>query len=223
VSDVPAILRSWPGWDAAVEALRQHAEQHGNRARLAAEELRNRYRDVPAAMVLDSVASRQRKYATTVRPFVRRYLEANPSLTLRTLSVDGARGPALSRNGEPDTVKNVAIGLVRFADERGLSETEAVRVWADATGGIVAAHRLDPYVGRVKGIGIALFAYLRMLAGADGLKPDVRVRQGIQRLGFPVVYSEVALLQLGAAIAPLANLTLSELDQLLWLSEAAKN
>ena len=43
-------------------------------------------------MVIDAVASRQRKYEETVRPFVRHYLEANPSLTLRDISADGARG-----------------------------------------------------------------------------------------------------------------------------------
>ena len=89
---VPAIFRSWPGWDAAVRALRHRAEQHGAFARVASEELRSRYRNVPTAMVIDAVASRQRKYEETVRPFVRHYLEANPSLTLRDISADGARG-----------------------------------------------------------------------------------------------------------------------------------
>jgi hypothetical protein len=220
VGDVETILRSWPGWDAAVRALTQHAERHGSRARAASEELRSRYRDVPAAMVIDAVASRQRKYQSTVQPFVQRYLDQHPSLTLRDLSLTGAQGTALSRRGEPQTVQDTALGLLRFADEHTLSETEAVRAWGEATNGLTHAHRLDPYVGSVRGIGVALFAYLRMLAGADGLKPDVRVRNGFARLGFPVLYSDVALLHLAAVTAPLADLTLCELDQLLWLSDS---
>ena len=71
-------------------------------------------------------------------------------------------------------------------------------------------------MGAVSGIGIALFAYLRMRSGADGLKPDVRVRKHLARLGFPSPQGEVALVLLGEAVAEEAGIRRLELDQLLW-------
>ena len=42
----------------------------------------------------------------------------------------------------------------------------------------------ERFVGATNGIGPALFAYLRMRSGADALKPDLRVRESLNRLGF---------------------------------------
>ncbi len=122
------------------------------------------------------------------------------------------------RAGEGETMRGVAAGLVRYCDDHGLDTEAGVRSWADATAGLVEVHRLDPFVGEVKGIGPALFAYLRMRAGGDGLKPDVRVRRALKHVGFNPPAGDVALLRIGAGAASELDVSLLELDQLLWWS-----
>jgi hypothetical protein len=68
----------------------------------------------------------------------------------------------------------VAGGLARYGDAHGLSEENAATAWGRATAGLDLVPHLDPYLGRMDGIGVALFTYMRMLCGADTLKPDVR-------------------------------------------------
>lgn len=78
------------------------------------------------------------------------------------------------------------------------------------------APALDPYVGAVKGIGIALFCYMRMRAGGDALKPDVRVRLALQSLGFDIPAGEAALLVMASTLAYELGIDRLVLDQILW-------
>jgi hypothetical protein len=88
--------------------------------------------------------------------------------------------------------------------------------WADSVRGLEHAHRLDPVVGAVPGIGPALFAYLRMRCGADALKPDLRVAKALRRLGFTVPGDSHSIMVLARAAAAEINFSLLSLDQLLW-------
>ena len=142
-----------------------------------------------------------------------------PDLTLRQL----ADGDADSGMGLPterwSTIRGVATGFEHYRADRpelNLSDDAVVTAWAMSVEPVRLTPRLDPYVGAVSGIGIALFAYLRMRSGADGLKPDVRVRKHLARLGFPSPQGEVALVLLGEAVAEEAGIRRLELDQLLW-------
>lgn len=56
-------------------------------------------------------------------------------------------------------------------------------------------------VGCVKGIGLALFAFMRMRSGADVIKPDIRVKKAMVSLGFVVSNDDHALLVLAKAAA----------------------
>jgi hypothetical protein len=67
----------------------------------------------------------------------------------------------------------------------------------------------------VKGIGPALFAYMRMRSGADALKPDLRVARALRELGFPVPADQHAIIVVAHAAADDANISLLLLDQLL--------
>ena len=71
-------------------------------------------------------------------------------------------------------------------------------------------------MGCVKGIGIALFAYMRMRSGADAIKPDVRVRKSLRSLGFVVPGDDHAVLVLAKAAAIEIGVSRLVLDQLLW-------
>jgi hypothetical protein len=214
--ELVGLLRSRPGWTEAMERLRELRDERGT---VAAEEARgyaNRYEGRRGAMVFDVVASRQRRYTTRVVSMVERFSNDRSDLSLRALATEGPGVGWGLRSGEGETMQNVASGLGRYCDDHGLDDEAGVRAWAAATTSVVDAHRLDPYVGSVSGIGPALFAYLRMRSGGDGIKPDVRVRKALNDLGFGVPPGDAALLRLAAGVAAECGISLLELDQMLW-------
>ena len=71
-------------------------------------------------------------------------------------------------------------------------------------------------MGSVSGIGVALFAYLRMFGGADAIKPDVRVRKALLRAGLSVADGPVAVLTMAEAMAEEVGLGELVFDQLCW-------
>lgn len=67
----------------------------------------------------------------------------------------------------------------------------------------------------MKGIGPALFAYLRMRCGADALKPDLRVHAALRGLGFEVENEVHTMLVVAHAVAVELEISRLTLDQLL--------
>ena len=68
-------------------------------------------------------------------------------------------------------------------------------------------------------IGLALFAYLRMLCGADTLKADLRVAAALQRAGLPLAdNADTGTIAIAAQLTAAAlGVRLIHLDQLpLW-------
>jgi len=61
-------------------------------------------------------------------------------------------------------MRSVADGLLRFGvdNDLGDDDDDATEAWAGAVEALEVIPSLDPYVGSVKGIGVALFCYLRM-------------------------------------------------------------
>ena len=219
-SPLLALMRLQPGWELAAEQLRVLLNERTGRSE-GVDGYAAVYAHARAAMVFDVVASHRRRYREVVVPAVRRFREQWPDLTLRQL----ADGDADSGLGLPperwSTIKGVATGFEHYRADRpelvSLSDDALVADWAMSVEPVRLTPRLDPYVGAVSGIGIALFAYLRMRSGADGLKPDVRVRKHLARLGFPSPQGEAGLLLLlGEAVAEEAGISRLELDQLLW-------
>jgi len=118
-------------------------------------------------MVFDVVASRQRRYEQRVLPMVERFARSDPARSLHALATCGPQASGL-RNGEAETMQEDEAALVRFGQDHGLADDDAIaREWALSVADLEHAHDLDPYVGGCKGIGTALFAYLRMRSGAD--------------------------------------------------------
>jgi hypothetical protein len=169
-----------------------------------------------AAMVFDVVASRRRVYLSRVRRLVADFEQRPAAASLAALASNGP-GPGLSlMSTEAITVKQVAAGLHRYCEERQLDDDHGVAQWAVSTEPLRFAPRLDNYVGSVSGIGVALFAYLRMRSGADAIKPDRRVRGSLNRMGFNLPPGEVALLLLAEGAAEELGVTRLALDQVLW-------
>jgi hypothetical protein len=214
------VLRERPEWSGAVARLRQLYAQGGAAAREEAARYGQKYARQRGAMVVDVVASRQRSYLSRVRHIVNGWREEAREPTLAWLAAnppDGARLGLMAT--EPQTMRQVAENLVAFAHGRGLDEDGGCRTWAEEVDGLEHAHRLDPVVGGVSGIGLALFAYMRMRCGAKALKPDGRVRRELRRLGFQVPAGEHAILVVAKAAAAELAVDLLVLDQLLWWAQ----
>ena len=105
------------------------------------------------------------------------------------------------------------------------NDDEIVRQWAAATEGLEVAHELDTFVGKTKGIGTALFSYLRMRSGGNSIKPDVRVRTKLHEFGFSpfIPQDAIGLFVLARTVASEINVSMLVLDQLLWGPEVAKS
>jgi hypothetical protein len=211
------ILRQRPEWPSAVSKLRDLAAAGGEGARAAASRYSQVYAGRRGAMVVDVVASRQRNYERRVLPLVDRWAASVPEPTLAALS---ATPPEAKNFGlqasEPKTMRTVAENLLALSTDLDVSEDEACRVWADSVQGLEHAHRLDPIVGGVSGIGPALFAYMRMRCGANALKPDQRVAAALSDLGFSVPGDGHSTIVIARAAAAEIGFDLLTLDQLLW-------
>ena len=209
-------LSALPQWAEAMTGLRALHDRHGAEAQQRAAKYSERYQGLRAVMIFDVVASRQRRYEARVLPMVEIFARTSAASSLRTLA---EQGPGLGhglRTDEGATMRAVASGLVRFATEHDLNDDDATRAWAESAAPFEHAPKLEPYVGSAKGIGPALFAYLRMRSGADALKPDLRVRDGLNRLGFNVPSDEHAILIVAHAAATELAVSRLVLDQLLW-------
>lgn len=217
VSPLLAALRARPGWDVAMTELRGFwkARQPGVETddTVAYSAVYSARR---AAMVFDVVASRQRDYLRKVRALVADFERRPAAADLAALA---SNGPGLGLSLMPQeaiTVKLVAAGLHQYCEERELDDDHGVAHWAASTEPLRFAPRLDSYVGSVSGIGVALFAYLRMRSGADAIKPDLRVRRSLNRMGFNVPPGENALLLLAEGAAEELGVARLALDQVLW-------
>ncbi len=214
---VVKLLERSENWHNGLEELRARLALGGEQAKIAAESYANRFEGRRSEMVFDVVVSRRRNYTKRVTKLVAdfgRIPAARSLVDLATIGVDDFAG--LTRT-EPTTIRNVAAGLVRFGEENGFDDEDACcRAWAVSVAPIEHVHGLDRYVGQVSGIGPALFAYLRMRAGADTIKPDSRVRNGLQHAGFSTPSGEAELLVFASAIARSLNVSRLLLDQLLW-------
>lgn len=213
-----AVLSKRTGWAGALKRLHDLYDEHGTDAAMSAEGYADRYKGRRAAMVFDAVASRQRKYELVVLPWVAIFDTEPASASLAALSTIGPSSAFHLRTGEAETMRSVADGLLRFGvdNDLGDDDDDATEAWAGAVEALEVVPSLDPYVGSVKGIGVALFRYLRMRSGADAIKPDVRVRKAVERLGFTVPAGAAALLAVSTALATELGISRLVLDQLLW-------
>jgi hypothetical protein len=196
--------------------LRQRWEERNQTVETRPERYAAVYVQRRAAMVFDVVASRQRDYARKVRQLVSEFEQRQAAESLAALA-DAGPGTGLSLMAtEVITIKQVASALHSYCSEHGLDDDQGVRQWALEAEPVRLAPRLDPYAGSVSGIGVALFAYLRMRSGADAIKPDLRVRRRLNELGFSVPAGDGALLLLAEAAAEELGVTRLALDQVLW-------
>lgn len=205
-----------PYWHDGMSRLRQLMETNGAAAREAAGGYAATYSGRRAAMVVDVVASRQRRYETRVMKMVASFEERGEVQTLADLAAKGPGEGLGLRPAEPETIRKVAAGLLRYMEQHDLDEEAGVVQWANQCQAFEHAPGLEPFVGSTKGIGPALFAYLRMRCGADAIKPDLRVRNSLRSLGFAIPGDEHSILLVASAAASELGVSRLVLDQLLW-------
>jgi hypothetical protein len=211
------LLEQRPGWASALERLGKLYRAHVDQATDEAAQYAAVYERRRASMVFDVVASRRRRYIPRVRSMVERFQQMPAAANLRALAEEGPGDGFGLRQGEGETMRRVAQGFLTFGDVSGLAgDDEIVERWATAVAPLEVAPELDPYVGAVSGIGIALFCYMRMRAGADAIKPDVRVRNALSWLGFDVPGGEASVLVVATTLADELGISRLVLDQLLW-------
>lgn len=211
ISFMPEMMRQLPNWDNAVTAVKRKLVSTD--ASRKAKELQLRYVGKRGLMVLDVVASRQRRYDKVVVPhYLEKYKSMVPDLGLSYLKLNSPDFLKLTKS-EPLTLSEVAGFLLGFdghTDEEKISNFKAVSHSFECRQKAIA----------IKGIGEVLYEYLRILSGADSLKVDVRVREQLWLLGIPVSdFTDSGLLNICRVLAADAQCTLVELDQALWNDE----
>ncbi len=220
VGKIADLFHSDRSWDSAVENLRGLESEYGEEAQARALNYAAVYSGARGAMIVDVVASRQRRYQSRVIQIVSDWKNANAEHTIAWLADHRLEREDYGfSDNEVDTIQEVAKRLCSFAAQKGNWRTRKIKVcrlWADRYGAFEHALKLDPVVGSVKGIGLALFAYARMRSGADAIKPDVRVKKGLRSLGFSVPDDDHAVLLVATAAAEDIGMSRLVLDQLLW-------
>jgi hypothetical protein len=197
-------------WDKAVSTIRAGLEANPE-IRSKAGTLAGAYVGKRGLMVVDVVGSMRRKYKEYVVPkLLPSYVEKAADLSLATLASTPPVWMKL-KTGEAGVMTLVARGLIAHGKANGLvSEDEICNHWAAS--GNYGSEIID-----IKGIGPALHEYLRMLCGADTLKVDVRVINGLKGLGINAdLFTADGLLEVCKALAADIGCTLIELDQILW-------
>ena len=183
-----------------------------------------RYNNRRGAMVVDVVASAARNYdrvEQTIVPGFERLAHNNPTLEALAKANPAQLKTLGLRANEPNTMIEVAKGFMRFGSERNITGDDAIcRAWGEYAEEWRRTPKLDPYVG-VKGIGIALYAYLHMRSGADAIKPDVWVARLLMEYGATIRDPKDALevMQCAEQVALAAGISRLTLDQMLWRGE----
>lgn len=200
-----ASLRRRSDWPPAVFQLRALVGER----RAAVDErvagYASRYKGHRAAMVVDVVLSQQRDYQNFVRRTVEEWRAFHADMTLEEL---GAKGPGalprLRRNIRADdakTIRDVATGLATYCAEVDLDEDAGCKRWAEEVEPLRLLPEIEPRVGAVRGIGLALFAYARMRSGADALKPDGHIRAALRKAGIVLPSNRYVELQVAEMFA----------------------
>ncbi len=94
------------------------------------------------------------------------------------------------------------------------SDREALRRWAASS--VLSRWRSDP-VGRIRGVGINTFQYLRMMGGVDTVMPDRIVRRFLQEVAGISAADEVELVKLAEEHARGAGMSAAELCFTAWV------
>lgn len=113
---------------------------------------------------------------------------------------------------------NVAIETAKVLSNLSDDDKEALRTWAKNSS--LENWRMDP-VGRIKGVGLITYQYLRMMGGVDTVMPDKIVKRVINEIlataGLEAVEEDLEFIKTVERIAKLCNYKPIELCWMTWL------
>ncbi|MCX8183022.1 MAG: hypothetical protein N3F08_01175 [Crenarchaeota archaeon] len=172
-------------------------------------------------MVVDaSFTSIGLNYFTSVVPkveeFNRRFVETGRIRSLKQLSKASLNElKKVWRNKRSWTIaRSIASCLTSISTD----DKTALRTWAGNT--ILEKWREDP-VGRIKGVGLVTFQYLRMMGGVDTVMPDKIVKRVVNRIlaeaGFQPVEDDLKFIKTAERVALGCGYRPIELCWMTWL------
>lgn len=180
-------LQRLQGWNAAVDALRDRYSTVGEAARAAARGIEEAFVGRRPAMVFHVVVTSGLR---TTSPFVESARAAfESSDSARSLAVLADRGVPETygvKRSKLETVRAVATRLYQYAEAHRLDEEAAVRRWAAEALAFELEPAEEPWVGYMPGVEATTLATIRRCCGADAVRPDRRLWEGLRRVGFPL-------------------------------------
>lgn len=169
-----------------------------------------------AVSLMGVVLSAARNYKTQVEPHLEKLRTRYSDLTLQKLKRMCSQrnymqfkevwGHADEKKFE--TLKSLLEAILALRRD-GLDDMKLMRNWA------CSAHlerRKTDSLGSLKNVGIATFQHLRIVFGADTVKPDRRVREVLEK-EFGAKLSAAKAIQAAEEIAQLTGLKVIEIDQ----------
>ncbi|MEM4156500.1 MAG: hypothetical protein QXQ38_07235 [Archaeoglobaceae archaeon] len=186
-----------------------------------------RYNGNVVLMVLDaSFTSIGLNYFKSVVPKVLEFKKAfNNVKTLRDLANSNIE--ELKKVWRNSRSWNVAIHTAEFLSSLSSDDKSALRTWAKNSS--LENWKMDP-IGRIKGVGLITYQYLRMMGGVDTVMPDKIVKRVINRIlveaGLEAVEDDLEFIKVVYKIAKICNYRAIELCWMTWLvqySEEQRN
>jgi len=180
--------------------------------------------DDPVMLIVDAAfSSTGLNYKEAVKPaaerFQQQFVEEGAASTLadlRSLRNDPDYTEQFG-TGRPDLVWRIAETLLKHGDD-GADDLSILQSWAENADPLDT----DDPIRDLHGIGLATFQYLRMIAGADTVKPDIQVERFIEEID--ETYSDLSLdtgdkeavLESCQRLAENSDYSLIEIDQIAW-------
>jgi hypothetical protein len=123
-------------------------------------------------------------YFTAVVPkvikFKEEFVDRGKVKSLESLSHLPGEAKNIWRNKRSwQAAKSIASHLYELRERNNLNDRRAFRLWA--TNSCLEDWRQDP-IGKIKGVGITTFQYLRMMGGIDTAMPDKIVRRVVKQM-----------------------------------------
>lgn len=194
---------------------------------------KKRYGGRAPLIIVDTVFSLRRRYLPMVRNVLRsfyqefpekdlgRLAKCNPSWLCRKFTPNLSSNPNHSFSNI-SRWRNVVEIAKRFVENYG-DDINAIHEWAKndkwARNAILLTYWGDAIVKGLKGIGISAIQYLRMQAGVDTIKPDIRVKEALSDLGIKYrsdYRNDSEVVQLCENLAKELGIKPKEFDFILW-------
>ena len=181
--------------------------------------------DDPLLLLADAAGTTTgQNYFAQVKPsveaFQTQFLDTGRITSFGELATLDQQNPALTEIFEAHRKRRVlSRGADVFAILDGEDDLDRLQQWArDAD---PTTYSEDPF-GRIRGVGLRTFQYLRMIAGIDTAKPDIQVRRFIEALAEATdnphldASTDITVLESCQWISDKTDYRMIELDQMAW-------